>query len=384
MLELRILGQFDVQFDGRTIDIASRPAQNLFAYLCFHPDLQHRREKLAGMLWPDSDESNARSNLRHALWRLGESVGKDVFLADKLSISINPDADLWVDVVEFEASSDDDTLEAVLTAVQLYQGELLPGFYEDWVELERERLRAVYDRKVERLIALQLDSGRWAAAVEWSERWIAQGDVPESAFRSLMTAYRALGDSAKIVATYERCRTILREELEVEPSAETTRLYEDLIEPGSAIELPASPPGEVPPAATDSSEAFQLDPGRNTWLEESASDVFVGRDWQLAALDRMLDAAGHGHGKLAMIVGEAGSGKTTLAAAFARRALSGDGDVAVAMGRCDVYTGGGNPYAPFQEVLGCLLEELNVDDRQWSGAPARGWHDGRTNHAVGA
>ncbi len=378
MLELRILGQFDVQVDGETIDISSRPAQSLFAYLCFHPGVQHRREKLAGMLWPDSDESNARSNLRHALWRLGEGVGKEVFVADKLSISIDSDVDVWVDVAAFEADSEDDTLESVLSAVQLYQGELLPGFYEDWVELERERLRAVYDRKIERLISLQLDAGRWAASIQWSERWIAQGHVPETAFRSLMIAYRALGDSAKIASTYDRCRTILRQELDVEPSAETTKLFVDLTHPGSGTELDRSAPSEPIPGKADAGRSFSPKPSRNIWLEEGVTEAFVGRESQLMTLDRMLAASLQGQGRLAMIVGEAGTGKTTLAAAFARRALSAGSDVSVAMGRCDVYTGGGNPYAPFQEVLGCLLEDAsgamgNSREGDLPVEPATGW-----------
>lgn len=357
MLELRILGQFDVQLDGTPIDISSRPAQSLFAYLCFHQAVQHRREKLAGMLWPDSDESNARSNLRHALWRLGESVGKDLFLADKLSISINPDADLWVDVVAFEAVSEDEPLEAVLSAVQLYQGELLPGFYEDWVDLERDRLRAAYDRKVERLIALQLDGGRWAAAIQWAERWIAQGHVPESAFRSLMIAHRALGDVAKVVSTYERCRAVLSEDLDVEPSPETTRLFDELTQQ-SPIGDPHEPPGPAGASkAIDSQVVFNIGPGRQAWLEENGTSVFVGREKQLDKLEQMLTVSLQGQGQLAMIVGEAGSGKTTLATSFARRVVAKRPDLKVAMGRCDVYVGAGNPYAPFQSVLGALLEQ---------------------------
>lgn len=356
MLELRILGQFEVRVDGEPIEIASRPAQSLFAYLCFHPHLQHRREKLAGMLWPDSDESNARSNLRHALWRLGEVVGKASFVADKLSISINPEADLWIDVAQFETTSEDDPLDDVLAAVQLYRGELLPGFYEDWVELERERLRAAYDRKVERLISLLLDAGRWAAAIQWSERWIAQGHVPEYAFRSLMVAHRALGDSAKVASTYERCKAALREDLDVEPSPETTTLFKELTSPSisqttvwhGTPELSPKDGGHwKPPAGT----------AKPSWLDEGDLDAFVGRDMQLAELDRMLETCLLGRGQMAMIVGEAGSGKTTLATVFCRRVASLQPQLKLAMGRCDLYTGAGNPYAPFQDVLGTLLAE---------------------------
>jgi len=67
MLEVRLLGRFDVRHDGKAIAITSRPAQSLFAYLILSAGTAHRREKLAGLLWPDSLEETARDNLRHAL-----------------------------------------------------------------------------------------------------------------------------------------------------------------------------------------------------------------------------------------------------------------------------------------------------------------------------
>ena len=70
---------------------------------------------------------------------------------------------------------------------------------------------------------------RWATVLEWSERWIALGQTPEPAYRALMAAYAALGDRAKAVATFERCRAALEKELGVEPSQETQSLYDRLL-----------------------------------------------------------------------------------------------------------------------------------------------------------
>ena len=67
MLEVRLLGQFDVRLDGVPIELPSRRAQSLLAYLLLNPRTPHRREQLAGLLWPDATESNARSNLMHEL-----------------------------------------------------------------------------------------------------------------------------------------------------------------------------------------------------------------------------------------------------------------------------------------------------------------------------
>src|SRR3990172_5724725 len=77
MLEVRLLGRFEVRLDGELIDLASRPAQSLFAYLALNPNLPHRRERLAGLLWPDTSDANARNSLRHALWTLRRALGAD-------------------------------------------------------------------------------------------------------------------------------------------------------------------------------------------------------------------------------------------------------------------------------------------------------------------
>ncbi|HLO30980.1 MAG TPA: hypothetical protein VK249_17670, partial [Anaerolineales bacterium] len=74
VLEVHLLGKFEVRDGKRVINIASRPAQSLFAYLILSAGTSHRREKLAGLLWPDSLEETARDNLRHALWRMRKAL----------------------------------------------------------------------------------------------------------------------------------------------------------------------------------------------------------------------------------------------------------------------------------------------------------------------
>src|SRR5690349_17515407 len=101
MLEVRLLGNFEAKSDQKVITISSRPAQTLFAYLILNAGIAHRREKLAGMLWPDSLEETARDNLRHALWRMRkalESASSVRFLqADDVTISFKKLSDYWLD-----------------------------------------------------------------------------------------------------------------------------------------------------------------------------------------------------------------------------------------------------------------------------------------------
>ena len=98
MLQVRLLGQFDVQRDGAPISIPSRLAQSLFAYLILTAGTAHRREELAGLLWPDTTDENARRNLRQELWRLRKAIessapGRGVphfLLVDEITIAFDP------------------------------------------------------------------------------------------------------------------------------------------------------------------------------------------------------------------------------------------------------------------------------------------------------
>ena len=95
MLEVRLLGKFEVKSEGKPVAIPSRPAQSLFAYLILSAGISHRREKLAGLLWPDSLEETARSNLRSTLWKirkaLPSSTSAEHLYADDLTIAFSPD-----------------------------------------------------------------------------------------------------------------------------------------------------------------------------------------------------------------------------------------------------------------------------------------------------
>jgi DNA-binding SARP family transcriptional activator len=233
MLETRLLGEFDVRVDGQPVEIPSRPAQSLLAYLVLNPETKHRREKLAGLLWPDSEEANARSNLRHALWRLRKAIGDEYFVADKVTIAFKALDDSEIDVYCLDDGALElGVLEELIKAASVYGGDLLPGFYESWVVLERERLRSAFEHVVQQLLDLLVEKGSWQEVLEWGERWIALGHVPEPAYRALMIAYSALGDSSGLAAMYQRCCDALRGELGVEPSEQTRATFKWLSEGG--------------------------------------------------------------------------------------------------------------------------------------------------------
>ena len=233
MLQIRLLGQFDIRLGGKRVMIPTRAAQSLFAYLVLTAGTPHRREKLAGTFWPDTTDDNARKNLRQELWRIRKAFSAQQFstdeylIAEELTIAFNRSAQYWLDVAQLERPEID--LESLTANLSLYQGELLPGFYEDWIMLERERVQSIFETKMEQLLKQLVAAERWTAVQEQGERWLALGHTLEPAYRAMMLAYGARGDMAKVSSTYQRCMEELHEQFGLEPSAETRALYDGLL-----------------------------------------------------------------------------------------------------------------------------------------------------------
>ena len=209
--------------------------------------------KLAALLWPDADDDNARSNLRHALWRLRKTIearlpsGIQYLVADDLAVAFKPNAPYRVDTADLNAAANGSLpFEEVSAALDAYRGELLPGFYDEWVLRERERLEAIFERKVDNLIEHLVANRRWSEVVEWAERWIAVGHAPEPAYRALMLAYSERGDRAHVALAYQRCREALFEELGAQPSEATRALFDKLSRGERVLPIAGEPPEHAP------------------------------------------------------------------------------------------------------------------------------------------
>ena len=369
MLEVRLLGQFRVTLDGEVVEIASRPAQSLFAYLILHPGTEHRREKLAGLFWPDSSESNARNNLRQALWRVRKALGDEeevegsFILGDSFTLAFNPQSEYWLDasILERDLPTKWST-EELIEIISLYEGELLPGFYEDWVVLAREHLQASFERKMQRLVERLVGESRWHDVLELGERWIALGQVPELAYRALMIAHGNLGDTSSVASVFLRCKDALETELGVEPSEDTKVTYERLSEGERVTKLypfAVEVPQVESPVVRKIPEAHFPDfLDRRLPREAGSETIFVARECELGWLDEFLQAMLEGRGKVIFVTGDAGSGKTALIQAFARRAQDMNPELLVSLGDCSALTGIGDPYLPFREALGLLTGHI--------------------------
>lgn len=233
-LKIHLLGQFKLQANDLPIELPSRPAQSLLAYLAFNAGVTHRQEKLAGLLWPEATDTNARSYLRQALWRIrktlesGSLSWEDFLQISDINVTFDDQSDHWLDTDLLLESTEAQSVPEITATIRLYRGELLPGFYDEWIVFERERLQAAYHQKMNLLLDSLIQAGHWGAAIEWSEQWILLGHSPEPAYRALMIAYAGLGNQGMISATFHRCVEALNRELDLDPSPETQRLYEQI------------------------------------------------------------------------------------------------------------------------------------------------------------
>src|SRR5688572_25633235 len=269
----------------------------------------HRREKLAGMLWPDSLEETARDNLRHALWRVRKALpsnsAAEYLLTDDLSIAFNASAEYWLDVAELNKLSENASADELIAVLSNYQGELLPGFYDEWVVLEREHLYSIFEHHMARLMSLLQNEHRWLDILDWGERWIKFGQKPEPAYRALMSAHAATGDMSKVAATYERCVKSLKE-FGIEPSEQTRELYESLKSGKKKFDKKSPSVPDV--------ESRKSAPRTNLPVPLTS---FIGREKEVEQIIRLL-----GKNRLVTLTGSGGVGKTRLAIESANKLLS--------------------------------------------------------------
>ncbi len=242
-LSISLLGGFSVTLGGRPVtNFESNKVRALLAYVVTEADRAHSRDKLAALLWPDMPDQAARSNLRYALSNLRKAIGdvyasQPVLCISKQTVQVNPDGDLDADVLTFsrQLAQTSPGLSNLEEAMRLYQGDFLDGFYigsdsafEEWVVLKREQLRRQALEALQRLAQAYRESGDLANAVTAAWRLVDLEPWSEEAHRDLMLLLALSGRRAAALSQYETCRRILAEELNVEPSTETNRIYEQI------------------------------------------------------------------------------------------------------------------------------------------------------------
>ena len=222
---------------GRSREIAlPRKTRLLLAYLALVGERHHPRDKLAALLWQDRPEEQARHSLRQCLFTLDKSLGNGetlLILADRNQLSLNRDL-IEVDVWQFERHLAAGSPEDLQFAAALYRGDLLADLTFDqdsldgWCAAERTRLRDQFFEALATLTSHHADTVNLDQAIATGRRLITFDPLREDAHRTLIRLYQRAGRRADALKQYRECVEILRRELNVEPEAATTRLYQEI------------------------------------------------------------------------------------------------------------------------------------------------------------
>jgi DNA-binding SARP family transcriptional activator len=246
-LSIRLFGRFEVRRDEQVVPgLHPRKTQELFAYLLLHKNRPHSREILANILWPRSTTQQARKYLRHTLWQLQSALDSAdtrgsiaVLSVDRDWLYIDPGFGAWLDTAEFEGAYllvqgvsgrefDRQQSETVQQAVELYRGDLLEGWYEDWCLFERERLQRLYLALLGKLMVYCEIQGEYELGLECGSRALQCDVAYERIHRRMMRLHYLAGDRTGALRQYQRCEAFLREELDVGPSPRTLFLHEQI------------------------------------------------------------------------------------------------------------------------------------------------------------
>lgn len=243
-LDVRLFGEFEYFISGCPAGkIQSRRAQELFAYLLLNRHRALSRDVIMGALWLEGPAEQCRKHLRHSLWKLQECakliLGLDtetpLLISSADTLRVNPQINMLVDVAEFEEASfglrvapqtapAGDPISRLRKAVDLYRGDLLDGWYSEWCLVERERLQNVYLAMLDRLIAHCRHADDRPGVHDFANRMLRQDHAHERAHQALIWLELAEGNHAGAMRQFQRCREILKDELDVPPSDETLAL----------------------------------------------------------------------------------------------------------------------------------------------------------------
>jgi DNA-binding SARP family transcriptional activator len=228
---VHLFGQFFVRRNQQIVTgLAAHRVQELFSYLVLYRDHPHPRETLAGLLWGDSSTIQSKTYLRKALWQLQAALDSGDKLAQSQVLLVEPDwvqlnsqADLWCDVATFEqafadargrpgAELDIKCVQELRIAVDLYDGDLLEGWYQDWCLYERERLQQLYLAMLDKLTGYCEAHRECETGLAYGTRILRYEPARECTHQRMMRLHYLASDRTAALRQYDRCVIALNKE----------------------------------------------------------------------------------------------------------------------------------------------------------------------------
>jgi DNA-binding SARP family transcriptional activator len=246
-LHVRMLGEISLTYGSEVIrSVSTLRLQSLLAHLVLHRNTPVSRRHLAFTFWPDSSDSQARTNLCRELHNLRRALpAANQFLSGETqTLQWRSEAPFTFDVADFEqavaaaypskeVTNETSVRDALAKAVALYKGDLLPGCYDDWLLTERKMLRQIYLQALEQLVALLQKQRDYRSAIGYAQQWLREDPLAEEAYLALIRLYALSGDRARALRVYHACVTTMESELGVGPGPVTRQAYEQLLKMGA-------------------------------------------------------------------------------------------------------------------------------------------------------
>ncbi len=327
---LTLLGPPSVSFtdQGRTASQPGAKVLALLAYLVLEPG-PHSREELAGLLWGESSEAEARASLRQALKHLRDELG-EILRCDRAVVEMV--APVECEVRDFRRLVVQEPVRALNTDIPRF----LAGFsirhapqFDEWMAATRHELLQLYENALASMAREAMGQWRWRDTIDLTERWLKCDPLSDEAARLAIEARYLSGDRGAALARFREYREVLMLETGCEPSRSLLSLVQ-------RVEADAAPVSARP--ITD--EWYARSPSFEVSL--------IGRKEEWSTLVKAWKAVGRGSSRIVLIEGEAGVGKSRLAEEFVRWIVANGGTVL----RGHSYDlRAGIPYEPVVEVL---------------------------------
>lgn len=348
MIKIRLLGIPQIEMDGQALRLPYQKATALLAYLAVSGKV-HNRRKLAALLWGDVDESRAQNSLRNALFVIRrETSPLELLHTERDQVFLTPAAEqqegigLWLDTAVFQSAvQQKESVQSLQYALGLWRGAFLEGVdvdgaphFEQWQTATRAKLDRLHQDGWQALSHALAASGQVDEAIAAAQQLLTFDPLREASHRQLMRLYLKQGSRSAALQQYEQCRLLLAEELGIVPDTRTQALHAQALVEATPVRFPG--------------EAAVVSP-HHPFIP------FVGRRHELTELEQHWQTVRQTqHGRLVLITGEAGVGKTRLAQEWTGRIRH----AYILNGRCFAaeHT---VPYHPWIDILRASLSQVD-------------------------
>lgn len=240
ILRIHLLRDFQLIYNSALVTEINQPRmQSLLAYLLLHYDAPQSRTLIAYRLWPDTVEGQAHTNLRTLLHRLRHALPalNHCLHVDRQWLQWQPDMQWTLDAYDFERAASlaaqshnlHEKRAYLEEALSFYRGDLLPESYEEWLTVERDRLRQIFLNTLEELLNVQEQMHDFAAAIDTARHLLRHDPLYEQVYERLMALYIAAGNRTAALQIYRQCASTLRQMLGIEPGEAMRQIYAQLL-----------------------------------------------------------------------------------------------------------------------------------------------------------